>query len=246
MTTDIKLYEVGGCVRDAIRGVASKDVDFVAIAPSYDAMREHLVSQGFRIFVEKPEFVTIRCSIPADHPLRARAKDADFVLARKDGPTADGRRPQFVEPGTLEDDLARRDFSMNAVARDPLSGEFVDPHGGIEDIRRRLIRFVGDPMTRIREDGLRVLRGLRFAVTLDFTIDERSLDAMLSVEAASMLAAVSEERTRDEVEKMCAANTIRTVSILGNLPDHTKGAIFRGRLRLSATLKSARSTLTGT
>src|SRR4051812_1141546 len=100
----IKFYEVGGCVRDELLGIPSKDIDFVVIAPSFEAMRAHLLAEKFKIFVEKQEFVTIRASVPPGHPLRQRTRDADFVLARKDSPTSDGRRPDYVEPGTLEDD----------------------------------------------------------------------------------------------------------------------------------------------
>src|SRR5690606_30256826 len=115
--TAIQMFEVGGCVRDDLLGIPTKDVDFTVVAPSFDAMRDHLIREGFRIHVESPEFVAIRAGVPEGHPLRERTKDADFVLARKDAPTGDGRRPDFVEPGTLMDDLARRDFTVNAMAR---------------------------------------------------------------------------------------------------------------------------------
>ena len=116
--------------------------------------------------VRTPEFLTIRAQVPASEAkLLARTKVADFVLCRKDSASGDGRRPDSVEPGTVLDDLARRDFTMNAIARDVQTGEVLDPHGGREDIKWKTLRFVGDPMTRIREDGLRVLRGLRFMIT---------------------------------------------------------------------------------
>lgn len=233
----IKLFEVGGCVRDELMGLKSKDVDFAVEAPSFDAMRAHLLGEGFRIFVEKPEFVTIRAAVPAGHKLRERTKDADFVLCRKDGPTKDGRRPEFVEPGTLADDLARRDFTMNAIARDPFTGAIIDPHKGVEDIEARTLRFVGDPMERIREDGLRVLRGLRFTVTKQLRVEPRTLDALHSDEASDMLKCVSIERIREEVEKMLAHNTLRTLDILTGLPYLTLGAIFRDGLRLGAKLE---------
>jgi tRNA nucleotidyltransferase/poly(A) polymerase len=237
----IKIYEVGGAVRDSLWGQQSKDVDFVMIAPSYAAMREHLIDEGFKIFVEKPEFVTIRASVPKDHPLRARTKDADFVLARKDSPTSDGRRPDYVEPGTLEDDLARRDFTINAIARDPLTDEIIDPHNGRADIESRMLRFVGDPMQRITEDGLRVLRGLRFMVTKRLHAPEATWDALVSDKAALMLHWVSIERIREEVEKMFAADTVTSLQLLSKLPIGTQYTIFRSderkALRLSATLK---------
>jgi tRNA nucleotidyltransferase/poly(A) polymerase len=234
----IKLFEVGGAVRDELMGLQSKDVDFAVEAPSFGAMKAHLLSEGFKIFVEKEEFVTIRAAVPQGHKLRERTRDADFVLCRKDGPTADGRRPEFVEAGTLADDLARRDFTMNAIARDPFTGAIIDPHGGVEDIKARTLRFVGDPMERIREDGLRVLRGLRFNITKRLRVDPTTLDALHSPEAADMLSCVSIERVREEIEKMFAFDTKQALILFSCLPTLTVEAIFRGGLRLSATLKA--------
>jgi tRNA nucleotidyltransferase/poly(A) polymerase len=236
--TTIKLFEVGGAVRDELMGLKSKDVDFAVEAPSFDAMRKHLVSQGFRIFVEKEEFATIRASVPKGHALEARTKDADFVLCRRDGPSSDGRRPDFTEPGTLADDLARRDFSVNAIARDPFTGEIIDPHHGVDDLRSGLLRFVGEPMDRIREDGLRVLRGLRFWVTKPLHPTKETFEALMSAEAAAMLSCVSVERVREEVEKMFAKDTLKSLSVLNQAPLAIQEAIFRSGLRLSATLKA--------
>jgi tRNA nucleotidyltransferase/poly(A) polymerase len=233
----VRMFEVGGCVRDSLMGLTSKDVDFTVEAPSFDAMRAHLLAENFRIFVEKAEFVTIRAAVPAGHKLRERTKDADFVLARRDGPTLDGRRPEFTEPGTLADDIARRDFTVNALARDPFTGQIIDLVGGVADIDSRTLRFVGNPMDRIREDGLRVLRGLRFMVTKKLTATPETMAAILSDEAARMLGCVSIERTRDEVEKMFAFDTLEALHIFRKLPEWTTAAIFRSPLRLSATLK---------
>ena len=200
MTTTIRFYEVGGCVRDSLLGLPCKDIDFVVVAPSYDAMRNHLLEQGFKIYLESPEFVTIRCGVPVGHPLRARVKDTDFVLARKDAPTGDGRRPDYVEAGTLADDLARRDFTCNSIAKDPLTGELIDLHQGIPDLRQGLLRFVGDPNKRIEEDGLRVLRGFRFMITKGLKPTLETQTALLSAQAAERLQCVSIERVREELE----------------------------------------------
>ena len=233
----IRFYEVGGCVRDSLLGLDSKDIDFVVVAPSYLDMRAALIEQGFKIYLEKPEFVTIRCGVPADHPLRARVKDTDFVLARKDAPTGDGRRPDYVEAGTLEEDLARRDFSVNSIARDPLSGEIIDHHQGIADLQQRLLRFVGDPQKRIEEDGLRVLRGFRFIITKGLQPTQETHQALLSPQAAQRLACVSIERVREELEKMLSFSTLETMSLLATLPEQHRKMIFREGLRLTPTLK---------
>ena len=234
----VRFFEVGGCVRDDLLGIPSKDVDFVCEAPSFEAMEQHLREEGFKLYLVTPEFVTIRCSVPKSHPLRERCKDADFVLARRDGPTADGRRPQFVEAGTLADDLARRDFTVNALARD-IDGKIIDLHGGVEDLENRLLRFVGDPMERIREDGLRVMRGWRFSITKGFEVEGETLKALRSEEAARMLSCVSLERIREELEKMLAHNTLASIDLLHDMSEGMLQAIFREPLRLSATMKKA-------
>ena len=234
----VRFFEVGGCVRDDLLCIPSKDVDFVCEAPSFEAMEQHLREEGFKLYLVTPEFVTIRCSVPKSHPLRERCKDADFVLARRDGPTADGRRPQFVEAGTLADDLARRDFTVNALARD-IDGKIIDLHGGVEDLENRLLRFVGDPMERIREDGLRVMRGWRFSITKGFEVEGETLKALRSEEAARMLSCVSLERIREELEKMLAHNTLASIDLLHEMSEGMLQAIFREPLRLSATMKKA-------
>lgn len=230
----MEMYEVGGCVRDSLMGVESKDVDFVVIAPSFESMREELIRRGFRIHVEKPEFATIRAGVPEGDPLRQRTKDADFVLARKDGPSSDGRRPDFTEPGTLHDDLARRDFTVNAMARS-VDGTIIDPFGGMQDLRARKLKFVGVPEERIAEDGLRVMRAFRFWVTKGLYPTASTLYALKRPLAADMLSRVSIERIEGELQRMLTFDTRTTLSILGEYPE-ILDVIFSGRLRLRATL----------
>lgn len=237
----MKIYEVGGCVRDDLLGTPSKDVDFVMLANSFAEMRQYLVDAGFKIFIEKPEMVTIRCSIPPHHPLRSRTKDADFVLARKDSLTGDGRRPDYVEPGTLADDLARRDFTVNALARDPETLEIIDHHNGLLDLEKRVLRFVGDPVQRIKEDGLRVLRGFRFALTKNFEPEKQTWDALCSPVAVEMLHKVHTDRIADEIDKMFRFDSIKALRTFGALSPGLLKAIFREPLHLTACLKQRKS-----
>jgi poly(A) polymerase len=237
--------EVGGAVRDKFLGLDSKDVDFVAVPENADTFLNadaafmflctHLKEQGFKVFLETPEFFTVRAQVPDGHPLKERTNVADFVLARKDSTTSDGRRPDFVLPGTLMDDLQRRDFSVNAMAI--LNGELVDPFGGKQDLENNLLKFVGDPIERITEDGLRVMRALRFFVTKGFDIDADTWDAVNSDFAAEMLHKVSIERIRDELEKMFIADTTLSMQLLADVRSKMKEAIFRDGLRLMPTLK---------
>lgn len=233
----MRFFEVGGCVRDQLLGISSKDVDFAVEAPSFDAMEAELRTRGFKIFLSTPEFLTIRAQVPASEAkLLARTKVADFVLCRKDSPGSDGRRPDFVEPGTIWDDLARRDFTMNAIAISVETGETLDPHGGAEDIECGVLKFVGDPFRRIEEDGLRVLRGLRFMVTKKVRPDHKTRSALQSELAAKMLLKVSIERVREELEKMFAHDTMASMGLLDSYPELLE-VIFRDGLRLMPTLK---------
>ena len=241
-----EFFEVGGAVRDEVLGVPTKDVDFSVVASDntgtaeerFSEMVEHLTNQGFEIFVSNPEFLTVRAKVPKKHKLASRTDVADFVLARADGPSTDGRRPDWVVPGTLLDDLSRRDFTVNAMAR-ASDGSLVDPFGGQADLQSMTLRFVGEPMDRIREDGLRTVRAFRFAVTKGMTIESRTWDAITSKEAADKLASVSKERMRDELEKMLKEDTLGTMALLAKLPDWTVKAMFPNGLRLSATLKKS-------
>lgn len=142
MQTDFHFFEVGGCVRDELMGLSSKDVDFSVVAPkgkfnfastAFSALCKDLDRQGFQIFEVREEFLTVRAKVPKGHPLAARTAVADFVLARKEGPYSDGRHPDWVVPGTLLDDLSRRDFCCNAISRD-IDGNLVDPFDGVGDL----------------------------------------------------------------------------------------------------------------
>jgi tRNA nucleotidyltransferase (CCA-adding enzyme) len=233
----MKFYTVGGAVRDELLGIPSKDVDFAVEAESFEALRVELVRQGFKIHVEKPEFLTIRAGVPLNHSLRSTTKDADFVLCRKDSPTSDGRRPDSVTPGTILDDLSRRDFSINAIARDPETGDYIDPHGGIMDLGYKILRFVGDPNERIREDGLRVLRGFRFMVTKDLVPEIHTLNALLSPLAKEMLADIPKDRVFGELNKMFRHDTIATLELLNHtMRPEMLEVIFNNGLRLDATM----------
>lgn len=222
--SEIEFFKVGGCVRDAIMGRPSKDVDFTVVAPSFEAMRQEIVERGATIFVESPQFATIRARV---------GKDVfDFVWARIDGPSSDGRRPDWVRPGTLQDDLARRDFTMNAIAQSEKFG-VIDPFGGRADIARGVIRCVGDPDTRFQEDGLRILRAIRFFVRFDFSIEPRTEAAMIANK--EMISAVSVERVREEVEQAFVINTPMTIHALQHFG--LTDIVFSRGLRASATLK---------
>lgn len=223
--TDIRFFRVGGCVRDELLGIESKDIDFAVEAPSFEAMLSAVEARCTKVFRDKEgapigaEFFTVRGLDPELGPV-------DFVLCRKDGPSSDGRRPDFVEAGTLADDLARRDFTVNAMARDE-DGVLVDPHGGREDLEAGVLRFVGEPADRLEEDKLRAFRALRFSVTKRFVLHDSVVAALLSMHKEAF-DGVSTERMREELHKMFAKDTGAALLVLMDFPVMLEVALDRG------------------
>lgn len=246
----MELFEVGGCIRDEILGVKSKDIDFsVVLSPDeipssgllvtpvnpFDVMVANLTRDRFEIFLESPEFLTVRARFPKSDP-RSNLT-ADFVLARKESTYTDGRRPDSVEVGTLEDDLARRDFTMNAIAK-AADGTFIDPFNGRQDIAEGVIRSVGSAFDRFTEDALRAVRALRFSVTKGFRIDPEVRFAMETAAVLdSIINNISDERINDELSKMFRFNTVASLKALQNFPALTD-AMFAGSVSLDSTMKT--------
>lgn len=237
----MEMYLVGGIVRDTLLGVKSKDHDFCVVLPEetlepFSYMRDYLTARGVEIFVETPEFLTIRGRFSKNDPIYPSIP-ADFVLARKDSKEGDGRRPDYVTPGTLYDDLSRRDFTVNAMAFSS-NGELIDPHNGFLDLTDRVLRFVGDPMTRIHEDALRVMRALRFCVTKGFILAPETEEAICNPQVPIILSKISEDRRADELSKMFNFDTEASLDALASIPISLRSAIFVGRVRLDSTLKA--------
>lgn len=239
--TDIELYEVGGCVRDDLLGIPTKDVDYTVVGPStFEEFRDALERFDFTIFVESAEHFTVRAHFPHGWDFAGRdcsKLTADFVLARKEGAYSDGRRPDEVEVGTLYDDLARRDFTVNAMAKDE-TGHIIDLFGGMEDLKHKRLTCVGSTQERFTEDALRALRAIRFAVTKAFSLDGDIIDALHSDWLPPLVEKVSAERRREELERSFQCDTLRTLECLEGLPWPMKYAIFSGGLRLAATMKA--------
>lgn len=243
---NLEMFLVGGAVRDRLlaelhnESFTPKDEDFVVVEPKgFDFMVSELERIGFTIFETRPEFLTVRAKVPASLRDRLSTPVADFVLARKDSDTSDGRRPDFVEPGTLLDDLARRDFTINSVAM-AANGELIDPHNGREDLRNGVLRFVGDPMKRIDEDGLRVMRAFRFIVTKGLMPEPHTKRALASDLAVERLHGTATERIADELNRMLKHSTVASLAVLASFFDKNSGladAIFRGTLHLEASMK---------
>lgn len=186
-----KTYLVGGCVRDMLLGKTPKDYDIVTTA-NMEYVRQHLSMNGWKVDTVGDHFMVYAVS-----------KDGQqFEVAnfRKDV-GSDGRRPESVLIGTLEEDAARRDFTVNSIYYDPFSGSFIDPNNGRKDIQDRVLRFIGRPHDRIKEDYLRVFRFYRFLAKLGFEGHPKSLRACREMfnEAYSK---TTPERVRMEIERM--------------------------------------------
>lgn len=229
-------FLVGGFVRDQLLGVPSKDVDFAVEAPSFDAMVDGLVGEGFEVFLSSPEYFTARARFPEGTTGEYEKLTADFVLCRKDGAYSDGRRPDSVEPGTLFDDLARRDFTVNAMARAE-DGSLVDPFSGQEDLAARVLRCVGSADERIAEDYLRALRAVRFSITKGFGFEPRLLEILATREVAEGLSEVSVERRREELFKAFSFDTVKTFRLLELLGSDFLDACLAGGVKLLPSLK---------
>jgi len=212
-------WVVGGCMRDLLREKPAADWDLATSARPEDVKRvfNRVIPTGI-------EHGTVT--------VRKHGKSYEVTTLRGEGAYSDGRRPDQVEfVHDIVADLARRDFTINAIAYDPIADKLSDPFDGVGDLRRRVIRAVGDATRRFSEDGLRVLRAARFAATLEFTIDaetEAAIGATLDT-----FRKVSAERVREEWMKALKARKPSqafeimartgmlavTAPLLANLPD---------------------------
>lgn len=236
----VNIYLVGGAVREIVRGYPEKvkDWDFAIEAKSFEDMRDWIIFKGFQIFVETPEYFTIRARATNGFifaGMDMSGKTFDFTLCRKESDYTDGRHPDKVEAGTILEDLSRRDFTMNAIAMSP-NGKYIDPHGGVQDIEDELIICVGTAKERFEEDALRMLRAIRFSVQLGFEWDNQIESFLRRPENARLLANVSQERIREELHKCFKLDTLETLLILEN-NWAIKEQVFKDGMWLMPTFK---------
>lgn len=181
-------YLVGGAVRNMVLGRRPKDYDLATDALPEETMRlfDRVIPTGV-----KHGTVTILF----------KSRQFEVTTFRRDQKYSDGRRPDAVVfTDNIAEDLVRRDFTINALAINLESGEFVDVTGGMEDAKASILRAIGVPEERFREDGLRLLRAVRFATQLAFRLDDRTFEAMKAMHRR--IEVVSWERIRDEIEKI--------------------------------------------
>ena len=201
--SDFEIYLVGGCVRDLLQDKMPKDWDMTTNATPEEMLK---------IF---PDSFYDNAFGTVGIPLKEFAGPehtgvVEVTTFRTEQGYKDRRHPEKVEWGkTIEEDLSRRDFTMNAIAlkltnNQPLTAEIVDPYNGQADLKDKIIRAVGDPNLRFKEDALRMMRAIRFASQLGFHIENDTLLAI--TKDSALLAEISNERIRDELLKLLGSN----------------------------------------
>ncbi len=225
---NIKFYKVGGCVRDELLGEKPKDIDYtvvitscnpetkIKISDGLEYLESYLESIGYKIFLKTPENYTFRAKN------NSTGEVADFVLSNH----KTYGKTQFVKPhitcGTLEEDLTRRDFTINAMVRSE-TGELIDLFGGQEDLANKILRTPIDPIDTLMDDPLRIFRALRFSITKEFTLDPTLINAFKNIDVYEKLCRdVSVERIREELNKMFSYNTTKSLELLVKFSQEVK------------------------
>lgn len=227
-----KMYQVGGCVRDEILGLKSKDVDYVAVPSEallnkeahelFIILETYLTNEKFEIFLSTPSCFTIRAKFPKGHKY---VGVADFVMARKEIGYVEGTRQPIIVPGTLYDDLVRRDFTLNALAKDD-DGTIIDYFDGMWALENKILMTPQTAWMTMLDDPLRLLRAFRFSITKGFDISPRIWETCHVDDIVEKLEkVVSQERIRDEVYKMMKHDTLKTLDLFEKIK-HTNPKIL--------------------
>jgi poly(A) polymerase len=184
-------YFAGGCVRDRLLGVEARDIDVAT-----DARPE----QVQRLFPRVTDVTGKSFGV-----VRVLHGEQTFEVAtfRQDGPYKDGRHPESVRFVTPQEDAQRRDFTINGLFYDPIADKLIDYVGGEADLRAKIVRAIGNPADRFAEDQLRLLRAIRFAARLMFTIEPKTWDAIRA--GAPSVRTVKPERIREELNRIFTA-----------------------------------------
>lgn len=220
------MYEVGGKVRDEILGLQSKDVDYTVVPSEslleqytkaeemFEILVTYLRETKFEIFLITADCFTIRAMFPKDHKYSGVA---DFVLARKEVGYIPGTRTPIVKPGTLYDDLERRDATLNALAKDE-DGTIIDYFNGLTHLKYGILRTPLDPIKTFDDDSLRIIRFIRFSITKGFTIPDDIWKVMRGYDYENKMGVVSTERIREELLKCFKFDTLKTLRVLTEYP----------------------------
>ncbi|MBK6938226.1 MAG: HD domain-containing protein [Chitinophagaceae bacterium] len=195
----VETYLIGGFVRDKILGRETKDADFVCVGDAIE-----LANETAKQFNPVPQ-VDFFKNFGTAHIRLTDGFDIEFVGARKESYQRNSRKPE-VEPGTVKDDQDRRDFTVNAMAislNEDNYGKMIDPFDGIKDLERGIIKTPLDPVQTFSDDPLRMMRGIRFASQLGFTIEKKTWQGI--IDSADRIKIISQERITDELNKIIAS-----------------------------------------
>jgi poly(A) polymerase len=226
-----KEYLVGGAVRDEILGLDNKDLDYVFVFDNLteEQTAEECFKDMTKVIQERGE---IFLSTPSCYTIRYKDKETkevkDVVMARKEIGYIPGTRTPIVKPGTLYDDLERRDATLNALAKDE-DGTIIDYFGGLEDLTNRVLRTPLEPIKTFDDDALRIIRFIRFSITKGFSIPNDITNVIRNYDYESKMGVVSMERIREELFKCFKYDTLKTLEILDNIP-RLKRYIFKNNL----------------
>lgn len=186
-------FIVGGCVRDLLLNVIPKDWDITS-----DALPEQVMDLFPDNILTGLQHGTITVKMHSE--CNQETSLYEITTFRTEGKYLDGRRPSSVSfVANIEEDLARRDLTINAMAHDPINQRLVDPFGGQNDLNLGILRAVGNAIERFQEDGLRIMRVARFASRFGYAVDNATIDGMKT--SIETLKQVSRERIRDELSK---------------------------------------------
>jgi poly(A) polymerase len=215
-----KEYLVGGAVRDEILGLKSKDLDYVFVfdnipdgTTSEQCFEEmtNIIKENGEIFLSTPSCYTIRYKDKLTKEIK------DVVMARKEIGYVPGTRQPIVKPGSLFDDLERRDFTLNALAKDS-DGKIIDYFNGLEDLKSGYLRTPLDCDVTFDDDPLRILRAIRFCITKGFWIGPQMERIIQDYDYKNKMGKVSMERIREEMFKCFKHNTIKTLVTIHKYP----------------------------
>ena len=200
-TEGFQCFLVGGSVRDSIMGFTPKEYDIATDAKPEDVQRifKYTIPTG----IKHGTILVILDDM-----------QVEITTFRSDGNYSDGRHPDKVEyTASIEDDLPRRDLTINAMAYNVLDGNLIDMFDGMKDIKNKIIRSVGNPYERFTEDGLRIMRAIRFATKLNFNIEKETFEAICH--STGMLTSIAYERIREEFNGILISdNPFRGIELL--------------------------------
>lgn len=234
-----KEYLVGGAVRDEILGFSNKDLDYVFVFEDlnenqtaeecFKDMYQNIQERG-EIFLSTPSCYTIRYKDKTTKEVK------DVVMARKEIGYIPNTRTPIIVPGTLFDDLQRRDFTLNALAKDD-DGQIIDFFGGIKDMENKVLRTPLSPIKTFEDDGLRIIRCIRFSITKGFSIPYDIENIIKDYDYKNKMKVVSIERIREELFKCFKFDTIKTVETLQRYPELFKYIFKDNILWLKPTME---------